>query len=94
MVELNIWQQATIRIYLYHHTTVAPSLVIYRVIENHPPFLLHDYSASKQCVENKWQFVAFTYDGEHIKSCFLNGKFGKSIPRTNHNTKGFYIPKE
>ena len=55
-----------------------------------PPFpYCIDYSASKQCVEkNKWQFVAFTYDGEYIKS-YLNGKFESRDLELIDNTKGF-----
>ena len=41
-----------------------------------PPFPYSiDYSASKQKIEKgQWQFVAFTYDGQYIRS-YLNGKF-------------------
>jgi len=55
-----------------------------------PPFPYSiDYSASNQRVEkDKWQFVAFTYDGEHIKS-YLNGKFESRAPELIDNTIGF-----
>lgn len=52
------------------------------------PFSI-DYSASKQCVQkNKWCCVAFTYDGNHIKS-YLNGVFAFRKPELINNTKGF-----
>jgi len=55
-----------------------------------PPFPYSiDYSASKQKVtKNEWQCIAFTYDGEFIKS-FLNGGFEKREPELIDHTKGF-----
>lgn len=55
-----------------------------------PPFPYSiDYSASAQTVaKGEWQYVAFTYDGEWIKS-FLNGEFKSSEPELINNTKGF-----
>jgi hypothetical protein len=55
-----------------------------------PPFPYSiDYSASKQTVEKGlWQFVAFTYDGQHIRS-YLNGEFESREPERINNTKGF-----
>jgi hypothetical protein len=55
-----------------------------------PPFpYSSDYSASKQQVPaNEWVCVAFTYDGENIKSYF-NGVFEKREPELINNTKGF-----
>lgn len=55
-----------------------------------PPFPYSiDYSASKQLVaKNEWQCVAFTYDGEFIKS-FLNGEFQLREKELIRNTKGF-----
>lgn len=55
-----------------------------------PPFpYSSDYSASKQKVAKKeWQCVAFTYDGEYIKS-FLNGEFQQREPELINHTKGF-----
>jgi hypothetical protein len=55
-----------------------------------PPFpYSFDYSASKQLVEkNQWQFVAFTYDGEYIRS-YLNGEFEAREPELIRNTTGF-----
>lgn len=55
-----------------------------------PPFPYSiDYSASKQQVaKNQWQCVAFTYNGEYIKS-FLNGEFQTREPELINNTKGF-----
>ncbi len=55
-----------------------------------PPFPYSiDYSASKQTVEKgQWQFVAFTYDGEFIRS-YLNGEFEVREPELIKNTKGF-----
>ncbi|MCK3686040.1 LamG domain-containing protein [Maribellus sp. YY47] len=48
-----------------------------------------DYSASKQTVPaNQWCVIAFTYDGEYIKS-FLNGKFEAREPELIDHTKGF-----
>ena len=55
-----------------------------------PPFPYScDYSASKQEVpSNQWVCVAFTYDGENIKS-YINGVFEKREPELINNTKGF-----
>lgn len=55
-----------------------------------PPFPYSiDYSASKQTVEKgQWQFVAFTYDGEFVRS-YLNGEFEIREPEQIKNTKGF-----
>jgi len=55
-----------------------------------PPFPYSiDYSASKQKVEKgQWQFVAFTYDGQHIRS-YLNGEFEAREPELINNTKSF-----
>jgi hypothetical protein len=55
-----------------------------------PPFPYSlDYSASKQEVEaEKWQCVAFTYNGEFIKS-YLNGIFEAREPELIANTSGF-----
>ncbi len=55
-----------------------------------PPFPYSmDYSASKQKVpKNKWCLVAFTYDGQYIKS-YLNGKFKSRKPELINDTKGF-----
>jgi len=55
-----------------------------------PPFPYSiDYSASEQKVEKgQWQFVAFTYDGQHIRS-YLNGEFGNREPELIDHTKGF-----
>lgn len=55
-----------------------------------PPFPYSiDYSASKQIVEkSKWQFVAFTYDGQYIQS-YLNGEFESREPELIDHTKGF-----
>jgi hypothetical protein len=55
-----------------------------------PPFPYSiDYSASKQKVaKNEWRCVAFTYDGEYIKS-FLNGEFQPREPELIEHTKGF-----
>jgi len=55
-----------------------------------PPFPYSiDYSASKQTVmKGEWQFVAFTYDGENIRS-YLNGEFETREPELIRNTKGF-----
>jgi hypothetical protein len=48
-----------------------------------------DYSASKQVVPvDKWSWVAFTYDGQYIKS-YLNGEFEERPPELINNTKGF-----
>ena len=55
-----------------------------------PPFPYSiDYSASKQIVEkSKWQFVAFTYDGQYIRS-YLNGESEAREPELIDHTKGF-----
>jgi type 1 glutamine amidotransferase len=55
-----------------------------------PPFPYSiDYSASKQSVEkNKWQLIAFTYDGGYMKS-YLNGKLERREPELIDNTKDF-----
>jgi hypothetical protein len=55
-----------------------------------PPFPYSiDYSASKQTVPyNEWVCIAFTYDGEHIKS-YQNGKFEPREPELIDHTKGF-----
>lgn len=55
-----------------------------------PPFPYSiDYSASKQIVQKgQWQFVVFTYDGQHIRS-FLNGEFEAREPELIDHTKGF-----
>lgn len=55
-----------------------------------PPFPYSiDYSASKQTVEKgQWQFVAFTYDGQYIRS-YLNGEFETREPELINHTKGF-----
>lgn len=55
-----------------------------------PPFPYSiDYSASGQTVQkNVWQCIAFTYDGENIRS-FLNGEFQMREPEPIKNTKGF-----
>jgi len=55
-----------------------------------PPFPYSiDYSASSQPVaKGEWQCVAFTYDGEWIKS-YLNGDFQSREPELIDNTKGF-----
>ncbi len=55
-----------------------------------PPFPYSiDYSASKQEVPaNEWAFVAFTYDGEYIKSYF-NGEFEERAPERINHTQGF-----
>jgi len=48
-----------------------------------------DYSASKQEVPaGEWSCVAFTYDGQYIKS-YLNGVFEERLPEPIKNTKGF-----
>lgn len=48
-----------------------------------------DYSASKQEVPvDKWSCIAFTYDGQYIKS-YLNGVFEERAPELIKNTKGF-----
>lgn len=55
-----------------------------------PPFPYSiDYSASKQHVPmDEWCCIAFTYDGEHIKS-YLNGAFESREPELIDHTKGF-----
>jgi len=55
-----------------------------------PPFPYSiDYSASKQAlVKDQWHYIAFTYDGTHIRS-FLDGKFKAREPEIINNTKGF-----
>jgi hypothetical protein len=55
-----------------------------------PPFPYSiDYSASKQIVPaNEWCCVAFTYDGEYIKS-YLNGIFIPREAELIEHTKGF-----
>jgi hypothetical protein len=55
-----------------------------------PPFPYSiDYSASKQTLEkSQWEFVAFTYDGEFIRS-YLNGELKVREPELLKNTKGF-----
>ena len=55
-----------------------------------PPFPYSiDYSASKQEVTpNEWECVAFTYDGEFIRS-YLNGEFEEREPELINNTRGF-----
>ncbi len=55
-----------------------------------PPFPYSiDYSASPQKLEKgKWYCVAFTYDGEWIRS-FVNGGFISREPELIDHTKGF-----
>jgi hypothetical protein len=55
-----------------------------------PPFPYSiDYSASKQEVpSNKWVCIAFSFDGEFIKS-YLNGKFEPREPELINNTSDF-----
>lgn len=55
-----------------------------------PPFPFSiDYSASKQEVPpNEWACIAFSFDGEYIKS-YLNGRFEPRAPELINNTKGF-----
>lgn len=55
-----------------------------------PPFPYSiDYSASKQRVPaNEWCAVAFTYDGEYIRSYF-NGQFEEREEELISHTKGF-----
>ncbi len=55
-----------------------------------PPFPYSiDYAASKQMVQkDEWQCLAFTYDGDSIKS-YLNGKFERRGRELIRNTKGF-----
>ena len=55
-----------------------------------PPFPYSiDYSASTQEVPpNEWACIAFSFDGELIKS-YLNGKFEPREPELINNTMGF-----
>lgn len=55
-----------------------------------PPFPYSiDYSASEQTVPaNEWCCVAFTYDGQYIRSYF-NGIFKARTPELIDHTKGF-----
>ena len=55
-----------------------------------PPFPYSiDYSASAQQVPaNEWCAVAFTYDGEYIRS-YLNGHFEQRDEELINHTKGF-----
>ncbi len=55
-----------------------------------PPFPYSiDYSASKQEVApNEWTCIAFTYDGEYIRS-YHEGIFEEREPELINNTKGF-----
>lgn len=55
-----------------------------------PPFPYSiDYSASKQKVPaNEWCCIAFTYDGQIIKS-YLNGVFESREPELINNTSGY-----
>jgi len=55
-----------------------------------PPFpYSSDYSASRQTLtKGSWHFVAFTYDGTHIRS-FLDGAFEEREPELIRNTSGF-----
>lgn len=55
-----------------------------------PPFpYSSDYSASKQTLtKGSWHFVAFTYDGNEIRS-YLDGKFEAREPELIRNTAGF-----
>lgn len=55
-----------------------------------PPFPYSiDYSASQQVVpKSEWACVAFTYDGEYIRS-YLNGKFEERDPELINHTAGF-----
>ena len=55
-----------------------------------PPFPYSiDYSASGQKVPvNEWCCIAFSYDGQFIRS-FLNGEFEKREPELINNTTGF-----
>lgn len=55
-----------------------------------PPFPYSiDYSASKQLVpKNEWTCIAFTYDGEYIKS-YVNGEFKSRKPELIQHTEGF-----
>lgn len=55
-----------------------------------PPFPYSiDYSASKQIVpKDEWTCIAFTYDGEYIRS-YVNGKFETREPELIQHIKGF-----
>ncbi|EON78096.1 hypothetical protein ADIS_1293 [Lunatimonas lonarensis] len=55
-----------------------------------PPFpYSSDYSASRQTLsKGSWHFIAFTYDGTHIRS-YLDGEFEERQPELIRNTKGF-----
>ncbi len=55
-----------------------------------PPFPYSiDYSASRQVVPvNEWVCVAFSYDGEYMRS-YLNGVFESRKPEQIDNTTGF-----
>lgn len=55
-----------------------------------PPFPYSiDYSASEQIVPtDRWQFIAFTYDGKYIRS-YLNGNFVPRAPELIDHTTGF-----
>ena len=55
-----------------------------------PPFPFSiDYSASRQLVpKDEWCVVAFTYDGEYIRS-YLNGRFEEREEELINHTKGF-----
>ncbi|QGY48157.1 LamG domain-containing protein [Maribellus comscasis] len=55
-----------------------------------PPFPYSiDYSASAQKIPvNEWSCIAFTYDGEYIKS-YLNGEYTTREPELIDHTKGF-----
>jgi hypothetical protein len=55
-----------------------------------PPFpYSSDYSASQQEIKaNEWTFIAFTYDGEYIRS-YVNGQFQSREKELILNTKGF-----
>ena len=55
-----------------------------------PPFpYSSDYSASKQkVVPGAWTFIAFTYDGEYIKS-YVDGRFERREAELIEHTKGF-----
>lgn len=55
-----------------------------------PPFPFSiDYSASRQLVpKDEWCVVAFTYDGEYIRS-YLDGRFEEREKELINHTKGF-----
>lgn len=55
-----------------------------------PPFPFSiDYSASRQLVpKDEWCVVAFTYDGEYIRS-YLDGRFESREEELINHTKGF-----